>query len=202
MRVFVAWQYLSKTEHADAQRSYSSRIFEIFSLGRNILAVCTFYERTKNSEMDIIGTSHYNISHFGRRNYRCYIFRITFICKRRWNDEAKIEFLSKENSSSHLTHYISLFNDFVRAIFPQLIEKSFLQRLAIGIKELRFSSILIRLDNVLNNVLSKFQKNYKKAYAANTLKEKYMFYFYLDLSAIIQIVANCILYIHTLSHVA
>lgn len=153
--------------------------------------------------MDIIGTSHYNVPHFGRRNYRYYIFRITFICKRRWNDEAKAEFLSKENSSSHLTHHISHFNDFVWTVFPQLIKKSFLQRLTIGIKELRFSSILVRLDNVLNNVLSKFQKEIiKKAYAANNLKEKYMVYFYLDVSAIIQIVADRMLCIHTLSHIA
>lgn len=44
IKVFVARQYTSKLTYAEPRKSYSSRMSQILSLGRNFLAVCsTFY---------------------------------------------------------------------------------------------------------------------------------------------------------------
>lgn len=42
IKVFVARQYTSKLTYAEPRKSYSSRVSQILSLGRNFLAVCTY----------------------------------------------------------------------------------------------------------------------------------------------------------------
>lgn len=106
LKVFVVWQYPSKVKHAETRNSYSSRTSEIYPLGR--LVVCT--------------TKH-TIKRFRNRQNRQLHIIIHGILHAEITNIAYFALLLFQNSEAYL-----FFNNFVKTVFLQLIEKSSSQR--------------------------------------------------------------------------